>query len=509
MATSNPQNNQSRSVRVEPAVAIAQQRLANGDIVGAHDAMRSALDAHRILGPANPEPKPISEALKSLDWQLSSDRVQFNWQGNATCRIDADAVAATLRTAINNAELSGDAVLLVEIDGDADPPLVDLVFDGPGSIPDTWFVGGMVPVPLEEVKLHWTRHTRGGRLDRTPNGMALKLVGQREPNPNPTEQEAMLAAVVEAERVLRLAASDKTSADQNIVQRVLDAIDDEWPACEPSDVRALLRGLIDDDHRIELQCAESLPPIALRRDRIAESLQRLRDLAQPRLDAGAGATIIVEYNAVDCAMEMECSFPRAGNDLAWQAACTALERVVDDLHQGTALTEVTEDECNISLTIPDTIGTALNEWIPGFDVLSERSVQMLRLLKSGGQAPPEDLILGGILESELERWLIARLEASPGVNVAHELEKGKNPPRLAKALGQIRKGKPKKEICAPPYAAEIIAAYRSDDRGRRALGLDVLETVEIDALLTGLTSEPLEYVTCLRLLAKITHAASS
>ena len=508
MTRPNPQSNQPRSIRAEPAVAIARQRLADGDIAGAHDALRSALDALRLLGPAYPEPQPISEALKPMERQMRSDQVQFNWQGNATCRIDADAVAATLRTAIDNADLSGDAVLLVEIDAEADPPLVDLVFDGPGSIPDTWFVGGIVPVPLEEVRLHWTRHTRGGRLDRTPNGAAFKLTGQREPNPNPIEREAMLAAVVEAERALRLAATDGSDADQKVIPHVLDTIDGESPAREPADVRALLRGF-DDASRIELQCSESLPPIAIRRDRVAASLQRLGDLARPRLDAGAKAAIIVEYNVVDCAMEMECTFPRAGHDLAWQAACTALERVVEELHQGTALTDVTEDECNVSVTIPDTIGSALNDWIPGFDALAERSVQMLRLLKSGGQAPPEDLILGGILESELERWLIPTLEASPGVNVAHELEKGKNPPRLSKALGQIRKGKPKKEICAPPYAAEILSAYRGNERGRRALGLDALETNEIDALLDGLTSEPLEYVSCLRLLVKITRAATS
>ena len=172
------------------------------------------------------------------------------------------------------------------------------------------------------------------------------------------------------------------------------------------------------------------------------------------------------------------------------------------------MTDLTVDQCAISLTIPDPIGVALNDWIPGFDVFSERSIQMLRLLKSGGQAPPEDLILGGVLESELERWLMATLAASPAVNVAHELDKEKNPPRVAKALGQIRRGKPKKEICAPPYAAEIIGAFRSDERGRHALGLGAFESEEIDALLNGLTSKPLGYLTCLRLLVKITRVAS-
>ncbi len=486
----------------------ALERLAAGEVVAAHEAMRAALDTFRILGPALLDAQPISACLKSVERQLASDTVQFNWNGDPTSRFDADAVAAVLRTAIENAKLSGDAVLLVEVDADAEPPLVELVFDGPGAIPETWFVGGIVPVPFEEMRLHWTRHTVGARLDRTEKGVAFKLVGQREPEPNSEEHERVFAAIVEAERLLRLAASDGAGVDAAVVQTVLDAIDAESPGPEPADVCALLRGIFDDDHTSKIQCGDSLPPIAMRRDRVAVSIERLRNLSRPRMDAGAKAVVSVEYNASDRAVEMECSFPRAGDDMAWDAACAAFERVISALHEGIFLADLTADQCSISLTIPDPIGVALNDWIPGFDVFSERSIQMLRLLKSGGQAPPEDLILGGVLESELERWLMATLEASPAVNVAHELDKEKNPPRVAKALGQIRRGKPKKEICAPPYAAEIIGAYRSDERGRRALGLGSFESEEIDALLNGLTSKPLGYLTCLRLLVKITRVAS-
>lgn len=45
---------------------------------------------------------------------------------------------------------------------------------------------------------------------------------------------------------------------------------------------------------------------------------------------------------------------------------------------------------------------------------------MLRLLKSGAQAPPEDFILGGILEHELEARLLPRLSQPMAPRVARE-----------------------------------------------------------------------------------------
>ncbi len=498
------------ALRAEPALALALQRLENGNIASSLDALRAALDTLHLLGPSIPEEHSFPAALKSLERQLDSDRVEFNSNGDATCRVDPDAVSAAVRTAINNAALSADAALMVELDATNDPPMIELSFDGPGSIPNTWFIGGVVPASFDEMKIHWTRHTLGGRLDRTENGVALKLAGQREPEPNPKPQEAVLAAVTDAERVLKLAASTDAGGvpEGTTIQTALNIIDDEFMVVEPSDMCALLRELALEGRGVDLQCSESIPPIAIRRDRIAASMERLCDLAQPRIDAGASITMITEYNAADCTAEVECSFPRSGQDVAWQAACAALERIVDALHDGVCIVDLGDVMCNVSMTLPDTIGAAIEKWIPGYSAFADRSIQMLRLLKSGGQAPPEDLILGGVLESELERWLLPKLEASAAVNVAHELEKGKNPPRLAKALGQIRRGKPKKEICAPQYARDIIAAYRSDERGRRAIGLDTLDTIEIDSLFDGLKSEPLGYVTCLRLLVKITHAAS-
>jgi hypothetical protein len=149
----------------------------------------------------------------------------------------------------------------------------------------------------------------------------------------------------------------------------------------------------------------------------------------------------------------------------------------------------------------------LDEWIPGWEGFGDRSRQMLRILKSGGPMPPEEFLLEGILEEELERWLLPKLEAPGAVNLAHELPAnhsdlpGASPERLEKALGQIRKRKPRKEVVRPAYAAEILWAYRDDARSRAAVGTERLEISQLRALCEALLRRPPDYVVALRLVA--------
>ena len=65
------------------------------------------------------------------------------------------------------------------------------------------------------------------------------------------------------------------------------------------------------------------------------------------------------------------------------------------LHDG--VVEVADDASGltVSIKLPDVVGRTLDAWLPGWEAFSERSQQMLRLLKSGGQAPPEEFISGG------------------------------------------------------------------------------------------------------------------
>jgi len=113
-----------------------------------------------------------------------------------------------------------------------------------------------------------------------------------------------------------------------------------------------------------------------------------------------------------------------------------------------------------------------------------------------------------VLRTELEGWLLPKLAEAPAVNLAHELGAADphlpegSPERLAKGLSQIRRGKPKKEIVHPPYAGDILWAFRVDERHRHAVGCDSLDEHELRDLCSALLATPTDSVTCLRLLAK-------
>jgi hypothetical protein len=72
---------------------------------------------------------------------------------------------------------------------------------------------------------------------------------------------------------------------------------------------------------------------------------------------------------------------------------------------------------------------------------------------------------------------------------------------MQKALDQVGRGKPKKEICQPQYAGELLGAFRSDPRQRYALGTEVLTDEELQQLCEGLLAKPVDGRACLVLLA--------
>ena len=184
-------------------------------------------------------------------------------------------------------------------------------------------------------------------------------------------------------------------------------------------------------------------------------------------------------------------------------------RSLVEIHDGSFDESHDAANATLSVTLPDPVGRRLDEWIPGWESFSDRSQQMLRLLKSGGPILPEDFLLGGILEEELERCLLARLSVAPATTLAHDLEfqapapKGSSSERLAKALGQIRKGKPKKEICKPAYAAEIFWAFRIDARHRAAVGIGALDQGSVTELCTLLWSTPPDMPAILKILTRV------
>jgi len=99
---------------------------------------------------------------------------------------------------------------------------------------------------------------------------------------------------------------------------------------------------------------------------------------------------------------------------------------------------------------------------------------------SGNAGLPMARLVGDVFEQGLERWVLPRLSGAAAVNAAHDLGSenqrlsGSSLDRLSKALVQIKRGKPRKEIAKPPYAAEMLWAFRRDTGSRKAVGAEQL-----------------------------------
>jgi len=250
------------------------------------------------------------------------------------------------------------------------------------------------------------------------------------------------------------------------------------------------------------------PPLLLRRDRVRAFFATVVRYAAAVLPNAGSLTLMTDYQAGERVLGVVVAIegPRCVSEETFHLA--GLRRAVVEVHDGTLEWAPDSDGVTITATFPDRVGRALDEWIPGFDVFAERSRQMLRLLKSGGPAPPEDFLLGGVLEAELERWLLPKFAGAAAVNLAHDLLEetaglpGSSPARLKKALTQIKRGKPRKEIAAPPYAAEVLWAFRRDDRHRKAVGAEALDEDALERLCRALLEIPPDYAEGLCLVAR-------
>lgn len=187
--------------------------------------------------------------------------------------------------------------------------------------------------------------------------------------------------------------------------------------------------------------------------------------------------------------------------------CASLRRSIVEHHSGTVSFHQEKSGHSIELILPDQVGQSIDRWIPGWESFSDRSKLMLRMLKSGSPTPPPEFLLEGVLEAELERWLLPILESPAGLNVAHEVSNTSPPApggsveRRDKAMGQILRRKPRKEIAKPPYAAEIVWAFGATDRGRAVLGIDTFDHAQVRALSASLLRKPTAHEEALKLIA--------
>jgi hypothetical protein len=381
-------------------------------------------------------------------------------------------------------------------------------------------VGGFLEVPYDELALRWTAVTRGGRIDKTAYGLNLRLKGVRAVPESKAGLDAHAATLQTVEE--RLHGLSKTFAPAELrealaaVESILKALEETERAGEPANLCGLVQEVVSDmtpelqraGITIDLWCDSAIPPIPLRRDRMRAFFVNALRWAATELLAGGSVSLLVDYDARGRLAGIVLALNGLRGPLKDRARVASLRRSVVEVHGGRLDLESTDTSATLTATLPDSIGRCLDEWIPGWDAFGDRSRQMLRVLKSGGPTPPEDFMLEGVLEDELERWLLPKLEAPAAVNLAHELTTdhpdlpGSSPERLEKALGQIRKRKPRKEVVRPAYAAEILWAYRDDARSRSAVGTENLELGQLRALCEALLKRPPDYVVALRLLAR-------
>jgi len=412
----------------------------------------------------------------------------------------------------------------VELFNEDDLPRIVLTIDGPGQFADPVVLWGAARIPFGLLCERWTAATRGGRIDETPGGLMLRLKGQREVPGAVDISGGLSAAVRGAEQQLRLlvAGEGDGAAAREALDRALATVDADTRGKEPADLASVVNEAVDE-HRevlktraiaIEVYCDAHIPPIAMQRKRVRSAVGSALNHAVEVLPRGGAVALLVDYDVKERVAGFVITV--GGTQCATDETCyvAAMRRAFVGIHGGSFSMAAERPGVTFTTALPDPVGRELDAWLPGFDAFSERSRQMLRLLKSGGPAPPEELILTGVLEEELDRWLGPRLDTPAVVNIAHDLTpdmgglEGASAERLQKALTQLKKGKPRKELCGPVYAAEILWAFRKDERHRKALGAEQLDEDGLRAFCTGLLTTPPDSLACLRLLAGALVAAA-
>jgi hypothetical protein len=490
--------------RVEPALSWAREAAVAHDEARAREAVWACVQYLTLYRKARYIEYQPALALEPVYETLERrENVETAFETVPACVGDPEQVAVAAQAFLQGISLEGDARLVVELFHEDDATHLAVNLDGPGRFHDDIWLGDRVRIARDELAERWTYATRGGRIDSIPNGFTLRITGQRKP-PGPVEDIEPLIHLLQSPA--------KLGELLTTAVRVIDGANNER---SPGDVKALVESVIADEQamlsaqRLEVKTMfePDLPPVRMRRPRLRAFFQSLLRWACASLSGGGTIAILCDYDRGARVMGIVATI--AGKDATFpdRGYAASLRRAVVEDHGGTVEVEPNECELLIAATLPDPVGIELDRWIPGFEVFSARSEQMLRLLKSGGQAPPEAFLLAGVLEDELERWLLPKFAEPLAVNVAREIEPknarqpGSSVERLKKALQQVEKGKVKKEIAQPQYAAELLWACRDDARRRRAFGAERLQPEEIETLAGHLWATPPRYIDALRIIA--------
>jgi hypothetical protein len=381
-------------------------------------------------------------------------------------------------------------------------PRMSIAFAGPGRVPDAFQYAGRFPMTLEELSDCWTLASSGGRIDRTENGVELRLHGMRMP-PEPLELAAQVAACIGRE------------VHQDGGEEALALLEDTSPP-DMIDLERLYTECLSDHEGALSQAGvvhsysfgEDFPQLPLNRVRMQRFFASLFNWATVAMPGGGALECLVEYDQQGREATAMISLSSADGPISDSWHIALLKRTIR-FHGGIFDIDLADKDASLTFSLGDTVGQLLDEWLPGWMAFGPESTKFLRLLKSGAQAPPEDFILGGILEQELENWLLPRLGEKATAHMASDGTfkndglKGSIKERLKKAMDQVSRGKPKKEICQPQYAGELFWAFRKDMRHRSALSTHVLTDEELEAFCEDLLAKPVDAKVCLKGLAAL------
>ncbi len=447
------------------------------------------------------------------------------------CVGDVDQIVAIATLVRSSVVLEWDAVLLVELVDEGVPRLV-MRCDGPGRFSDSVVLGDFFDVPKEDLARRWTAATRGGRFEWSPQRVEMALRGVRAIPESTSGTEALLGPLSRAASLLgqvvkvTLAASHGESIEWDdldgplyeaatLLNDAMAEAEKHYRKPEPSNLCALLEEVVgkasESLHRrslaLDILCDRGLPPIVMQRERMLKTLRLVCEAAARFLAPGGAVTILADYAPTTRKASIVCMYSGETVAIPGGPLRASLRRSVVEFHSGAVSFHEEKSGHSIELTLPDPVGQSMDRWIPGWESFGDRSKLMLRMLRSGSPTPSPEFLLEGVLEAELERWLLPIVESPAGLNVAHEVPDtlppapGGSAERRDKAMGQILRRKPRKEIAKPPYAAEIVWAFGATDRGRAVLGIGAFDHEQVRALSAALLQKPAAHEDALRLVA--------
>lgn len=516
--------------RVEPALSCARAQLDALECAAARAALESCgrfLKVCRDPMYRNYDPGDLLRAL--------ADRKNPRWvvevESSRTCSGDAEQIGQLLTLLLESAVLETGSLVIVRLQNGADTLRISVLFDGPGHFPEVFALGASIYMTFSEFGDQWTAATGGGGIVKKGAGIELRLAGGRAVSKVAGETETLLELIREACTRLEEGKSasdgaggktrDSVMTTRDVINRALGLVDGPAGSFTPTDLHALIQQTIAErspslDGRsisVENLSSSALPPIAVRRDRLRVFFHAALAFAEENLHAGGSVTFMALYERATRCVEIKVSVAGKMDEPDSSCLLYSMKRAVMEDHGGGCEWSRDGARMDFEARIPDPVGQALDAWIPGWEGFSDQSQQMLRMVQARAGEGKDDaltqVVLSELLEKELERWLLPVLSLPAIVNAAHDIEAsasavpGASGRRLEKAFGQIRKGKPRKEIAKPLYAGELLRVFGRVPRLRSVLRVDHIPDEEVGLLSTNLLQERPEIRTCLRIIARI------